>query len=130
MLKASGVVLPAIKEAHNEGANTPEVAKGGNGSPRTGLRATKSPSKPGSALAPKAACLPEQLRGLMRVWGEWGGGGGREHLRWGDPTDYWLPACSNQDPDLGTRLKPAPCKPHFPTPSDVPLRQCSLPGLS
>ena len=76
MLKASGVVLPAIKEAHNEGANTPEVAKGGNGSPRTGLRATKSPSKPGSALAPKAACLPEQLRGLMRVWGERGQRGG------------------------------------------------------
>ncbi len=64
MLKASGVVvLPAIKEVQNEGA-TPEV----KGSPsRPSPKPKPKPAVPSPLSGPK---LPEQLRALLKVWGE------------------------------------------------------------
>lgn len=71
MLKASGVILPAIKEVHNEGASTPEVlAKGGTSTPLANTGQHGDGATPmGSGLAPKVN-LPEHLRGLMKVWGK------------------------------------------------------------
>lgn len=71
MLKASGVILPAIKEVHNEGASTPEVlAKGGTGTPLANTEQLGDGTTPmGPGLAPKVN-LPEHLRGLMKVWGK------------------------------------------------------------
>ncbi len=76
MLKASGVSvrpeLPAIRESRNEGASTPDVTKGaaGGATPLTGAAAQRGEGTKSPGSGSKAANLPEQLKGLMRVWGE------------------------------------------------------------
>jgi len=69
MLKASGVILPAIKEVHNEGASTPEVIAKGSSTPIITTTGQHGEIPSGSEVEPKVN-LPEQLRGLMKVWGE------------------------------------------------------------
>ncbi|GAX75628.1 hypothetical protein CEUSTIGMA_g3072.t1 [Chlamydomonas eustigma] len=64
MLKASGVKmrpdLPVIKENHNEGASTPDVLKH-SGSLHFPVNGSH-PSKP------TVAVLPEEMRGLLKIW--------------------------------------------------------------